>query len=143
MNCSIRIGERTICNGGDPLVIAEMSGNHNQSLDTAMAIVQAAADAGADAVKLQTYTADTITLDVRSGPFVITDKNSPWVGRKLYELYQEWAIVTRERIMSAREFRAAMRKRGYKTKHKRSGTHFLGLELGRSSSDTGLGACAD
>jgi N-acetylneuraminate synthase len=86
---SIRIGERTICNGGDPLVIAEMSGNHNQSLDTALAIVQAAAEAGADAIKLQTYTADTITLDVRSGPFVITDKNSPWVGRNLYELYHE------------------------------------------------------
>ena len=88
-NCSIRIGERTIRNGGDPLVIAEMSGNHNQSLDTALAIVQAAADAGANALKLQTYTADTITLDVRTGPFVITDKNSPWAGRKLYELYQE------------------------------------------------------
>ena len=88
-NCSIRIGGRAVCNGGNPLVIAEMSGNHNQSLETALAIVQAAADAGADAIKLQTYTADTITLDVRTGPFVITDKNSPWVGRKLYELYQE------------------------------------------------------
>ncbi len=88
-NSSIRIGDRTVRNGGDPLVIAEMSGNHNQSLDTALAIVQAAADAGADALKLQTYTADTITLDVRTGPFVITDSNSPWEGRKLYELYQE------------------------------------------------------
>ncbi len=86
---TVRIEGREIRNGGDPLVIAEMSGNHNQSLDTALAIVQAAADAGADALKLQTYTADTITLDVRSGPFVITDKNSPWAGRKLYELYQE------------------------------------------------------
>ncbi len=86
---SIRIADRTICNGGVPFVIAEMSGNHNQSLETAMAILQAAADAGVDAVKLQTYTADTITLDVRTGPFVITDKNSPWEGRKLYELYRE------------------------------------------------------
>ena len=70
-------------------MIAEMSGNHNQSLDTALAIVQAAADAGADAVKLQTYTADTITLDVRTGPFVISDPNSPWFGRTLYECYEE------------------------------------------------------
>ena len=89
MNCSIRIGPRTVGNGGDPLVIAEMSGNHNQSLETAMAILEAAAAAGADAIKLQTYTADTITLDVRSGPFVISDESSPWAGRRLYELYQE------------------------------------------------------
>jgi N-acetylneuraminate synthase len=86
---AIKIGGRVIRNGGDPFVIAEMSGNHNQSLDTALQILQAAADAGADAVKLQTYTADTITLDVRTGPFVITDEYSPWVGRKLYDLYEE------------------------------------------------------
>ncbi len=85
----MHINGRLIGNGEDPFVIAEMSGNHNQSLDNAMAILQAAADAGADAIKLQTYTADTITLDVRTGPFVITDENSPWVGRKLYDLYQE------------------------------------------------------
>jgi pseudaminic acid synthase len=85
----VRIGRHEVHQGGPPFVIAEMSGNHNQSLDTAMAIVQAAADAGADAIKLQTYTADTITLDVRTGPFVISDPNSPWFGRKLYELYQE------------------------------------------------------
>jgi N-acetylneuraminate synthase len=85
----VRIGNREIRQGGPPFVIAEMSGNHNQSLDNAMAIVQAAANAGADAIKLQTYTADTITLDVRTEPFVITDPNSPWAGRKLYELYQE------------------------------------------------------
>ena len=86
---SIHIGGHEIRQGGPPFVIAEMSGNHNQSLDAAMAIVQAAADSGADAIKLQTYTADTITLDVRTGPFVISDPNSPWFGRKLYELYQE------------------------------------------------------
>ncbi len=86
---SIQIGGREIRQGGLPFVIAEMSGNHNQSLDKAMAIVQAAADAGADAIKLQTYTADTITLDVRTGPFVIGDPKSPWRGRNLYELYQE------------------------------------------------------
>lgn len=86
---AIQIAGRIIRNGSDPLVIAEMSGNHNQSLDNAMAILQAAADAGADAIKLQTYTADTITLDVRTGPFAISDPGSPWRGRKLYELYQE------------------------------------------------------
>ena len=69
-----------------PFIIAEMSGNHNQSLDRALAIVDAAADAGADALKLQTYTADTMTMkDV----YTISDKKSLWYGRDLYELYQE------------------------------------------------------
>jgi pseudaminic acid synthase len=86
---TFHLAGREIRNGGRPFVIAEMSGNHNQSLDTALEIVQAAADAGADAVKLQTYTADTITLDVSSGPFVISDPQSPWAGRRLHELYQE------------------------------------------------------
>lgn len=80
---------REIRPGGPPLVIAEMSGNHNQSLETALEILQAAADAGADAIKLQTYTADTITLDVADGPFVISDPASPWAGKRLYQLYQE------------------------------------------------------
>ena len=68
-----------------PFIIAEMSGNHNQSLDRALAIVDAAADAGADAIKLQTYTADTMTL---KGALVIEDKNSLWHGKELHELYQ-------------------------------------------------------
>jgi N-acetylneuraminate synthase len=85
----MRIQDREIGWGCPPFVIAEMSGNHNHSLDDAMAIVEAAAAAGADAVKLQTYTADTITLDVSSGPFVISDPQSPWAGRRLHELYQE------------------------------------------------------
>ncbi|OGZ27280.1 MAG: pseudaminic acid synthase [Candidatus Nealsonbacteria bacterium RIFOXYC1_FULL_40_7] len=72
-----------------PFIIAEMSGNHNQSLERALKIVDAAAAAGAQAVKLQTYTADTLTLDVDSKDFLITDKNSLWSGRKLYDLYQE------------------------------------------------------
>lgn len=72
-----------------PYLIAEMSGNHNQSLDRALAIVDAAADAGADAIKLQTYTADTMTLNVRAPGFVIEDPNSLWAGRQLYELYDE------------------------------------------------------
>ena len=66
-----------------------MSGNHNQSLDRALAIVDAAAEAGADAVKIQTYTADTMTLDVRDGEFVISDALDLWKGRTLYDLYQE------------------------------------------------------
>jgi sialic acid synthase SpsE len=69
-----------------PFIIAEMSGNHNQSLERALAIVDAAADAKADAVKLQTYTADTITLP---NVYTIHDKKSLWDGRDLYDLYQE------------------------------------------------------
>ncbi|WP_309090539.1 pseudaminic acid synthase [Phenylobacterium sp.] len=70
-------------------MIAEMSGNHNQSLGRALEIVDAAAANGADAIKLQTYTADTMTLNVRMPGFVIEDPNSLWAGRQLYELYQE------------------------------------------------------
>ena len=66
-----------------------MSGNHNQSLDRALEIVEAAAKVGAHGLKLQTYTADTITLDVKEGEFFIDDKDNPWKGKSLYELYQE------------------------------------------------------
>lgn len=72
-----------------PFIIAEMSGNHNQSLERALKIVDAAADAGASAIKLQTYTADTLTIDFRENEFFIADKNSLWQGKSLYELYQE------------------------------------------------------
>jgi pseudaminic acid synthase len=72
-----------------PFIIAEMSGNHNQSLDRALSIVKAAADAGAHAIKLQTYTADTMTLNIADGVFKISDPNSLWFGKNLYELYQE------------------------------------------------------
>jgi N-acetylneuraminate synthase len=70
-------------------VVAELSGNHNQSLDRALAIVDAAAEAGVDAIKLQTYTADTMTLDLAEGEFRISDPRSPWHGRTLYDLYKE------------------------------------------------------
>ena len=66
-----------------------MSGNHNQSLERALAIVDAAAKAGADAIKLQTYTADTMTLDISEGEFFIADKDSLWKGESLYHLYQK------------------------------------------------------
>lgn len=71
-----------------PFIIAEMSGNHNQSLDKALEIVELAAKAGADAIKLQTYTADTMTLDIDEREFFIADKNSLWQGTSLYKLYQ-------------------------------------------------------
>lgn len=73
-------------------VVAEMSGNHNGSLERALRIVDAAAEAGVDALKLQTYTADTMTLDTRSGNFLIKDPSSLWCGRTLYELYCEAAM---------------------------------------------------
>ena len=85
---TIQIAQRSIGLGHPPFVIAEMSGNHNQSLDRALAIVEAAALAGAHAIKLQTYTADTMTLDVRGGAFEINDPNSLWAGKNLHELYK-------------------------------------------------------
>lgn len=72
-----------------PFVVAEMSGNHNQSLERAFELVDAAADAGAHALKIQTYTADTMTLDLKEGEFSIRDPNSLWKEKSLYELYQE------------------------------------------------------
>ena len=86
---TIKIGERGIGPGHRPYLIAEMSGNHNHSLDRALEIVDAAAMAGADAIKLQTYTADTMTLDVDAPGFVIEDRNSLWSGRRLHDLYAE------------------------------------------------------
>ncbi|WP_434511449.1 pseudaminic acid synthase [Desulfitobacterium sp. AusDCA] len=72
-----------------PFIIAEMSGNHNQSLERALKIVEAAAQAGVDAVKLQTYTPDTMTIDCASREFMIDDSNSLWQGKSLYQLYGE------------------------------------------------------
>lgn len=85
----MKILDREIGPGRRPYLIAEMSGNHNQSLERALEIVDAAAEFGADAIKLQTYTADTMTLNVRAPGFVIDDVKSLWAGRQLYELYQE------------------------------------------------------
>jgi len=72
-----------------PFIIAEMSGNHNQSLDRALAIVEAAAQAGAHGLKIQTYTPDTMTIDLDEREFHISDSNSLWKGTSLYKLYSE------------------------------------------------------
>lgn len=85
----ITIAGKSIGLGCKPFVIAEMSGNHNQSLERALEIVEAAAKSGADALKIQTYTADSMTLNVHSGEFFISDPNSLWRGKSLYELYQD------------------------------------------------------
>jgi len=76
-------------NSSPPFIIAEMSGNHNQSLERALAIVDAAAHAGADAIKLQTYTADTMTINATHGSFGIHDENSLWNGENLHSLYEK------------------------------------------------------
>jgi len=85
----ILIGTRAIGHSISPFIIAEMSGNHNQSLERALSIVEAAAKSGAHALKLQTYTADTITLNVEENEFYISDAKSPWKGQSLYKLYQQ------------------------------------------------------
>jgi len=72
-----------------PLIVAELSGNHNRSLDRALRLIDAAADCGADAIKLQTYTADTITLDMAGDEFVVRKPGSIWDGRTLHSLYEE------------------------------------------------------
>src|SRR5258708_7367185 len=85
----IVISDRKIGPQFPPFIVAEMSGNHNGSLERALRLVDAAKAAGADAIKLQTYTPETMTLPLRTGEFFITDKNSLWHGKTLYELYQE------------------------------------------------------
>lgn len=89
MSKMIKIANCLIGNEYPPFIIAEMSGNHNQSLDRALAIVEAAAKAGAHAVKLQTYTVDTLTIDADNESFFINDLNSLWKGQSLYKLYQQ------------------------------------------------------
>lgn len=85
---TFKIAGRPVGQKHAPFIIAEMSGNHNQSLERALEIVEAAALAGADAIKVQTYTPDTMTLDIVGGDFTINDPASLWAGSSLYSLYQ-------------------------------------------------------
>lgn len=87
----MRISHHQIGPGHKPFVIAEMSGNHNQSIERALQIVEAAARAGAHGLKLQTYTADSMTLPLEHGDFFISDPNSLWNGTSLHALYQQAA----------------------------------------------------
>ena len=102
----MKIGKRLIGQREPPFIIAEMSGNHNQSLDRALEIVEAAARAGAHALKLQTYTAETMTLDLNEGAFRVHGDAGPWNGHTLHELYRsaytpwEWHAPIMERAHS-------------------------------------------
>jgi N-acetylneuraminate synthase len=86
---SVTIAGREIGASSEPFIIAELSGNHNGSLEQALRIVDAIGAAGAHALKLQTYTAQTMTLDIREGDFFIADPASPWAGSSLYSLYEK------------------------------------------------------
>lgn len=86
------IGKRKIGQGHPPFLIAELSGNHNQSLERCMRLVEAAKEAGADAIKLQTYTADTITWPGKGASFEIEDEKSLWYKKNLYDLYSEASL---------------------------------------------------
>ena len=85
----MHIGGREVGVGSAPLVIAEMSGNHNQSLERALEIVDAVAQSGAHALKIQTYTAETMTIDIREREFFISDEKSLWKGESLFDLYKK------------------------------------------------------
>jgi pseudaminic acid synthase len=89
MTKEIKIADKLIGRNHPPFVIAEMSGNHNQSLERALEIVEAAAKTGAHALKIQTYTPDTMTLDLDEREFHISDPCSLWAGTSLYKLYGE------------------------------------------------------
>jgi len=84
----VKINNIEIGLSNTPFIIAEMSGNHNQSFRRAIDLVDAAAITGAHALKLQTYTADTLTLNIEEGDFLINEKKNPWGGQSLYKLYQ-------------------------------------------------------
>lgn len=84
-----KLGSREVGAGKPPFIIAEMSGNHNQSIERALEIVEAAAKAGTHGLKIQTYTAASMTLDLAEREFFVSDKKNLWHGRSLYDLYDE------------------------------------------------------
>ena len=88
MNDYLEINNRRIGSGYPAYIVAEMSANHNQSFDDAAKIIEAATQSGADAIKIQTYTPDTITIDCDNDYFRI-DNDNLWKGRNLYDLYSE------------------------------------------------------
>lgn len=89
MSKEVKIASRLVGSNNAPFCIAEMSGNHNQSLERALQIVDAAANAGAHAIKIQTYTADTMTMDIDDERFQILNPQSLWHGKSLYSLYKD------------------------------------------------------
>ncbi len=89
MKSGYKIAGKLIGRDYTPFIIAEMSGNHNQSLDRALELVEAIAKTGAHALKLQTYTPETMTIDLDEAEFHISDPNSLWAGKSLYKLYRE------------------------------------------------------
>ncbi len=86
---TIKLGERPVGAGEAPFIVAELSGNHNQSLERALRLVDLAAETGVHAIKIQTYTPDTMTLNLTKGEFSIRDEKSLWNGKSLYKLYEE------------------------------------------------------
>ena len=112
MNSTFTVNGVTIGTGRRPYIVAEMSGNHNGSLDRALALVDAAAEAGAHAIKIQTYTADTMTVDVKHPRFQISKGHELWGDAYLYDLYErahtpwEWhqAIFDRARAKGLTPF---------------------------------------
>src|SRR3954464_5057114 len=88
MTTTMKIGPHTVGTGERAFVVAEMSGNHNGDLDRALAIVDAVAASGAHALKLQTYRPDTITIDVDTPAFRISDGHDLWGGERLWQLFE-------------------------------------------------------
>ena len=84
-----QVANRSVGGGYPPFIVAEMSGNHNQSLQRALSIVEKASESGVHALKLQTYTPETMTIRHNKGEFLVSHSNSSWNGRSLYDLYQD------------------------------------------------------
>lgn len=89
MTQTIHINTTEIGDGCKPFIVAELSGNHQQDYSLAEKMIEAAAEAGVDAIKLQTYTPETMTLDLHNDEFLVNEKNSLWQGESLYELYNK------------------------------------------------------